>query len=371
MRIVTAVQRRQCHIGHSLAGYAQTIALSTVLRRLSYRPATSLLSFLPSSSSSPSLSSSSSSLINNMNTDAIDIRNAYRKMAKRPRSEIDEEEASNIVRSGVDGHTASFKVEEEELEGSKTLKANKHVTETIKRSVVPFGQDASSSSPSFIEEDPPTTPRPTPRYTAIHLTDISDTTPSPPSTRPIRPPRAGRTGYKGSRESHRQAARFSQDNGIIPHKKANNARAARAIMSELTDVHDMEELNSDGELYEEGGAKRRKLHLVDTDEEVVVIPKQVNTEDAPRSSQTMVVDDLVQAAAAPVLPNPPPGHDAVVQDVRPIYDADMPSMAREHPARVWNQEIHAMSPELQPMIKWAYERLVIDEEDEGASIPAN
>jgi hypothetical protein len=141
-------------------------------------------------------------------------------------------------------------------------------------------------------------------------------------------------------------------------------------MSELTDVLDMEELNSDRELYEEGGAKRRKLHLVDTDEEVEVIPKQVNTEDAPRSSQTTVVDtNLARAAAAPVLPNPPPD-DEIVQDVRPIYDADMPSMAREHPARVWNQEIHAMSPELQPMIKWAYEKLVIDEDNERASIPA-
>lgn len=299
-----------------------------------------------------------------MNTDAINIRDAYRKMAKRPRSEVDhEEEASSIVRSGVDGHTASFKVEEE-VEGSKTLKANKHVTETIQRSVVPFEQDASSSSPSFIEEDPPTTPRPNPRYTAFRLSGVYGSAPSPPHTRP---PRAGRTGYKGSRESHRQAARSSQDSGIIPHKKANNARAARAIMSELTDVHDMEELNSDGGLYAEGGPKSRKLHLVDTDEEVEVIPQPVNTEDAPRSSQTMVVDtDLAEAAAVPVHPNPPPD-DAIVQDVRPIYDADMPAMAREHPARVWNQKIHAMSPELQPMIKWAYERLVIDEEDEGAS----
>ncbi|WVQ98790.1 hypothetical protein IAU59_005921 [Kwoniella sp. CBS 9459] len=44
-------------------------------------------------------------------------------------------------------------------------------------------------------------------------------------------------------------------------------------------------------------------------------------------------------------------------------DPDLPPLAVEHPARVWNSMIHSLSSDLQPVIKWDYEK-VNHEEDE-------
>nr|XP_031862754.1 uncharacterized protein CI109_001766 [Kwoniella shandongensis]KAA5529826.1 hypothetical protein CI109_001766 [Kwoniella shandongensis] len=38
-------------------------------------------------------------------------------------------------------------------------------------------------------------------------------------------------------------------------------------------------------------------------------------------------------------------------------DPNLPPLAIEHPARVWNSMIHALDPALQPVIKWDYEKL--------------
>jgi hypothetical protein len=37
-------------------------------------------------------------------------------------------------------------------------------------------------------------------------------------------------------------------------------------------------------------------------------------------------------------------------------DPDLPPLAIEHPARMWNSLIHSMEPGLQPVVKWNYER---------------
>ncbi|KAK8869758.1 hypothetical protein IAR55_000326 [Kwoniella newhampshirensis] len=38
-------------------------------------------------------------------------------------------------------------------------------------------------------------------------------------------------------------------------------------------------------------------------------------------------------------------------------DPDLPPLAIEHPARVWNSMIHSLDPDLQPIIKWDYEKM--------------
>jgi hypothetical protein len=43
-------------------------------------------------------------------------------------------------------------------------------------------------------------------------------------------------------------------------------------------------------------------------------------------------------------------------------DSDLPPLAIEHPARMWNSLIHSLEPELQPIVKWRYER---SEEENG------
>jgi len=37
-------------------------------------------------------------------------------------------------------------------------------------------------------------------------------------------------------------------------------------------------------------------------------------------------------------------------------DPDLPPLAIEHPARMWNSLIHSLEPGLQPVVKWNYER---------------
>lgn len=45
---------------------------------------------------------------------------------------------------------------------------------------------------------------------------------------------------------------------------------------------------------------------------------------------------------------------------RVCLDPDLPPMAVEHPARVWNSMLHALSAELQPLIRWAYDEVEIN-----------
>ncbi|WWC89969.1 uncharacterized protein L201_004898 [Kwoniella dendrophila CBS 6074] len=46
-------------------------------------------------------------------------------------------------------------------------------------------------------------------------------------------------------------------------------------------------------------------------------------------------------------------------------DPDLPPLAIEHPARVWNSMIHSLKPELQPVVKWDYEKIPSVEEDDS------
>lgn len=45
-------------------------------------------------------------------------------------------------------------------------------------------------------------------------------------------------------------------------------------------------------------------------------------------------------------------------------DPDLPPLAVEHPARVWNSLIHALDPEQQPVVKWTYEEVIMENEGE-------
>ena len=45
-------------------------------------------------------------------------------------------------------------------------------------------------------------------------------------------------------------------------------------------------------------------------------------------------------------------------------DPDLPPLAIEHPARMWNSLIHSLEPGLQPVVKWNYERSI-----EGGKLP--
>ena len=45
-------------------------------------------------------------------------------------------------------------------------------------------------------------------------------------------------------------------------------------------------------------------------------------------------------------------------------DPDLPPLAIEHPARMWNSLIHSLEPSLQPVVKWDYGRV------EGGELPS-
>lgn len=45
-------------------------------------------------------------------------------------------------------------------------------------------------------------------------------------------------------------------------------------------------------------------------------------------------------------------------------DPDLPPLAVEHPARVWNSLIHALDPEQQPIVKWTYEKATMENDGE-------
>lgn len=47
-------------------------------------------------------------------------------------------------------------------------------------------------------------------------------------------------------------------------------------------------------------------------------------------------------------------------------DPDRSPMAADHPARVWNAMLHALKPDLQPVVKWRYERAQTAEGESSA-----
>lgn len=46
-------------------------------------------------------------------------------------------------------------------------------------------------------------------------------------------------------------------------------------------------------------------------------------------------------------------------------EEDLPPLAAEHPARVWNSVLHSLPAELVPTVQWKYERVEPEEEEEG------
>jgi hypothetical protein len=46
-------------------------------------------------------------------------------------------------------------------------------------------------------------------------------------------------------------------------------------------------------------------------------------------------------------------------------EEDLPPLATEHPARVWNSILHSLPQELVPTVQWKYERIVGEDEDKG------
>jgi hypothetical protein len=56
---------------------------------------------------------------------------------------------------------------------------------------------------------------------------------------------------------------------------------------------------------------------------------------------------------------------------------ELPPLALDHPARMWNSLIHALKPELQPIVRWTFESFhhgklsfpIVDEADEQDTWP--
>lgn len=46
-------------------------------------------------------------------------------------------------------------------------------------------------------------------------------------------------------------------------------------------------------------------------------------------------------------------------------EPDLPPLAVDHPARVWNATIHSLGSDILPIVKWDYDRLVADQADAG------
>lgn len=51
---------------------------------------------------------------------------------------------------------------------------------------------------------------------------------------------------------------------------------------------------------------------------------------------------------------------AAVPSVR--LNPDLPPLSAEHPARVWNSMLHALAPELQPIVRWEYDNIKLGED---------
>lgn len=50
-------------------------------------------------------------------------------------------------------------------------------------------------------------------------------------------------------------------------------------------------------------------------------------------------------------------------------EEDLPPLATEHPARVWNSVLHSLPQELVPTVQWKYEKVMAgDDEDDGKLI---
>lgn len=57
--------------------------------------------------------------------------------------------------------------------------------------------------------------------------------------------------------------------------------------------------------------------------------------------------------------------DQIVQAIdKDKLNADLPPLAIEHPARLWNSLIHNLEPEMQPLVKWTYTPAQTAEEGE-------
>jgi hypothetical protein len=54
---------------------------------------------------------------------------------------------------------------------------------------------------------------------------------------------------------------------------------------------------------------------------------------------------------------------------RVSLDPDLPPLAVEHPARVWNSMLHSLGASLQPIVKWDYERNIGNDLDSGEQQP--
>lgn len=50
---------------------------------------------------------------------------------------------------------------------------------------------------------------------------------------------------------------------------------------------------------------------------------------------------------------------------------DLPPLAIEHPARVWNAMLHSLRPEYQPVIKWEYTKVKLDGSEASPESPAD
>jgi len=49
------------------------------------------------------------------------------------------------------------------------------------------------------------------------------------------------------------------------------------------------------------------------------------------------------------------------------FEADLPPLAVEHPARAWNSMLHSLGSNLQPVVKWEYERMSMTSLEDGKS----
>lgn len=56
-------------------------------------------------------------------------------------------------------------------------------------------------------------------------------------------------------------------------------------------------------------------------------------------------------------------------EVPESYDAELPPLAVEHPARVWNSLIHGLAPENQPVVKWTYDEVSTEAIGQLSKVP--
>ncbi|WVQ78318.1 hypothetical protein IAT38_000403 [Cryptococcus sp. DSM 104549] len=59
------------------------------------------------------------------------------------------------------------------------------------------------------------------------------------------------------------------------------------------------------------------------------------------------------------------GHGEDARQYQISLDPDLPPLAVEHPARVWNMMLHSLDADLQPVVKWDYEKMEAPEGEDG------